>query len=137
MNSLEKSRNQLVHFFFPFVERFYPFLSLALLLPAWLIPETYWQIRIVFFWLWFITSEIRWAGVMGRDYLPMQPGIGLFYPIYRLIDRLFFLLVLLFPVVLLIPNPRWLKNGFLGVVVLAMLLRAIGDWKYRPKKPQE
>ena len=118
------------------MERFYPFLSLALILPAWLITETFWQIRVIFFWLWFIASEIYWAGVKERDYLSMQPGVGLFYSIYRSIDRFSFLL-LLFPVVLLIPNPQWLTNGFLGVLVLAVLLHAIGDWKYRPKKQKE
>ena len=137
MNSFKKIQNQLIRSFFPFVERFYPFLSLALILPAWLIPDTYWQTRVVFFWFWFITSEIRWTGVKERDYLSIQPGSGLFYSIYRLIDRFFFLFLILVPVILLTPGPQWLKDGFLGVLVLAVLLRAIGDWKYRPKKPEQ
>lgn len=137
MNFLEQSRNKLVHFFFPFTERFYPFLSLVLIVATWSVPETYWQIRIVLFWLWFIHSEIHSAGIMERDYLPIQPGISLFYHIYRFIDRAFFLFLLIWLVIMLIPEPLWLRSVFSGVFIMAVLLRAIGEQKYRPKKPEE
>ncbi|WP_268057336.1 hypothetical protein [Caproiciproducens galactitolivorans] len=137
MNFMEKTRNKLVHVFFPFAERFYPFLSLVLLVAAWSVPETYWQIRIVFFWLWLVHSEIHWAGAMERDYLPIQPGSSLFYHIYRFIDRAFFLFLLIWLVIMLIPEPLWLRSVFSGVFIMAVLLRAIGERKYRPKKPEE
>lgn len=41
---LKKFRNKLVHFLFPFIERFYLFIALALLVAAWSIPETYWHL---------------------------------------------------------------------------------------------
>jgi len=137
MNFLERSRNKLVHFSFPFVERFYPFISLVLIVAAWSIPETYWQIRIVFIWLWFVNSEIHSSGVMERDYLPIQPESRPFYHIFRFIDQVFFLFLLIFLVILLIPGPRWLKGAFLSVLVIAVILRTIGNRKYRPKKPEE
>jgi hypothetical protein len=137
MNFLEKSRNKLVHFFFPFVERFNMVISLVLILPVWSIPRTYWQIRIVLFFLWFVTIEIHSAGVTERDCLPIQPGSSPFYHIYRFIDQLFFFLFLIFLVIMLIPESQWLKNVFLGVFVMAGILRAIGDQEYRPKKPEE
>ena len=137
MNFLERSRNKLVHFSFPFVERFDPFISLVLIVAAWSIPETYWQIRIVFIWLWFVNSEIHSAGVMERDYLPIQAGNSPSYHIYRFIDQVFFLFLLIFLVILLIPGPRWLKGAFLSVLVIAVILRTIGNRKYRPKKPEE
>jgi len=137
MNFLEKFRNKLVHFLFPFVEGFYPFISLVLLVAAWSIPETYGQIRIALFWLWFVNSEINWAGTIERDYLPIQPGSSPFYHIYRFIDRVFFLFLLIFLIIMLIPGLLWLKSGFGGVFAIAIILRAIGDRKYRPKKPEE
>jgi len=137
MNFLERSRNKLVHFSFPFVERFYPFLSLGLLVAAFSVPETYWPIRAALFWLWFVTSEIHSAGVMERDYLPIQSGNSPFYHIYRFIDQGYFLFSLVFLVILLIAEPLWLKNVFLGVFVMIVILRAMGDRKYRPKKPEE
>lgn len=137
MKFLEKSRNKLVQLLLPFVERFYPFISLVLILAAWSVPETYWPIRVILFWLWLVNSEIHWASITARDYLPIQPGSSTFYHIYRFIDRFFFLFLLIWPIVLLIPGPLLLKRGFIGVFVLTVILRAIGDWKYRPKKPEE
>ena len=137
MNFLEKSRNKLVHFFFPFVERFYLVISLALILPVWFIPGTYWQIRIISFFLWFVIVEIHWVGTMERDYLPIQPGSGLFYHIYRFINAVSVSLLLIFLAILMIVEPLWLKNVFLGVFIITVILRAIGDQEYRPKKPEE
>ncbi len=137
MNFLEKIRNKLVHFLFPFVEGFYPFISLVLIVATWSIPEAYGQIRIVLFWLWFVNSEINWAGIIERDYLPIQPGNSLFYHIYRFINQAFFLFLLIFLITMLIPGLLWLKSGFGVVFVIAIILRAIGDRKYRPKKPEE
>ena len=110
---------------------------MVLIVAAWSIPETYWQIRVVLFWLWFVTSEIHSEGVMKRDYLPIQPGSSPFYHIYRFVDGVFFLFLLIWLVIMLIPGPSWLKNIFLGVLVLSVIFRAIGDKKYRPKKPEE
>lgn len=137
MNFLEKSRNKLVHFLFPFVECFYPFLSLVLIVAVWAIPETYWQIRIVFIWLWFVNSEINREGTMKHDYLAIQPGRSHFYHIYRFVDGVFFLFLLIWLVILLIPGLLWLKGGFGGVFVIALILRAVGDRKYRPKQSEE
>ncbi len=135
MNFLEESRNKLVHALFPFVERFYLFLSLGLLVAAVFIPNK--QINIIFWWLWFVTIEINSAGVMERDYLPIQPGSSPFYYVYRFIDQAFCLFLLIWPVILLIPVPLLIKYVFLGVFVISVILRAIGDTKYRPKKPEE
>ena len=137
MDFLEKSRNKLVRFLFPIVERFYLFISLALLVTAWSIPETYWQIRVVFIWLWFANSEIEGAGITERDYFPIQPGSSPFYYIYRCIDQVFLLFLLIFLVILLIPGLLWLKRGFFCAFVVALILRAIGERKYRSKKPEE
>ncbi len=137
MNFLEKSRNKLVHFLFPFIERFYPFVSLVLLVAAWSVPETYWQIRVALFLLWFVNNEIYYAGTMERDYLPVQSGNSPFYYIYRFIDGTSFLLFPVLPVILPILGPLWIKNGLVGLLVLAVILRAVGDRKYRPKKPEE
>ncbi|TQI67538.1 hypothetical protein [Clostridium sp. KNHs216] len=134
---LKKFRNKLVHFLFPFIERFYLFIALALLVAAWSIPRTYWQIRVVLFLLWLVTSEVNSAGIMEQDYLPMQPGSSPFYHLYRCIDRFFFLFLLVLLVILLLPEFLWLKEGLLGVFIVAVILRAIGDRKYRPKKPGE
>ncbi|MGX8711290.1 MAG: hypothetical protein ACQGTM_13720 [bacterium] len=135
MGFLGKFRNKTVHFLFPFIERFYLFIALALLVAAWSIPRIYWQIRVVLFWLWLITSEVNWAGIMEQDYLPMQPGSSPFYHLYRCIDRFFFLFLLVLLVILLLPEFLWLKEGLLGVFIVAVILRAIGERKYRPKRP--
>ena len=103
---------------------------------AWSVPETYWQIRVVLFWLWYLISDIYSSGIIERDYIPIQPGNNFFHHIYRFIDRVFFLFLLICLVIMLIPGPLWLKEGFLGVFVLAVIFRAIGDRKYRPKKPE-
>lgn len=137
MNFLEKFRNKLAHLFFPFVEHFYLILSLVLLVAAWSIPRTYWQIRVVLFWLWFVTSEVNSAGIMEQDHLPIQPGNSPFYHLYRFIDRFFFLFLLVLLVILLLPELLWLKEGLLGVLIVAVIFSAIGDRKYRPKKPEE
>jgi hypothetical protein len=137
LNDLEKSRNKLVHSLFPFVDRFYLLISLAWILLVLSIPRTYWPIRIVLLFLWFVILEIHSAGTMERDCLPIQPGSGPFYHIYRFIDRIFLLLYLVFLVIMLIPGPGWLKDVFLGVLVMALIFRAIGDRKYRPQKQEE
>ncbi len=137
MGFLGKFRNKTVHFLFPFIERFYLFIALALLVAAWSIPRIYWQIRVVLFWLWLITSEVNWAGIMEQDYLPMQPGSSPFYRLYRCINRFFFLFLLVLLVILLLPEFLWLKEGLLGVFIVVVILCAIGDRKYRPKKPEE
>ncbi len=135
MNFLEKSRNKLVHFLFPFIGRVYQFLSLGLLVAAVFIPNR--EIGIIFWWLWFVIIEINSAGVMERDYLPIQPGSSPFYHVYRFIDQAFCLFLLIWPVILLIPVPGQIKYAFLGVFIIVTILRAIGDKKYRPKKPEE
>ena len=137
INILEEIRNKLVHFLFPFVSRFYLVASTVLILAAWFIPETYRPIKMVLFWLWFVNIEINSAGTMERDYLPIQPESSYFYHIYRFIDGVFFLFLLIFLVIMLIPESLWLKNVFLGVFVMTVILRAIGERKYRPKKPEE
>lgn len=137
MNFLEKSRNKLVRFLFPFVERFFPVISFVLILAALSIPKTYWPIKIVLYWLWFVNSEIYRASNMERDYLPIRPGSSPFYHIYRFIGGVFFLFLLILLVIMLIPGLLWLKSVFLGVLVIAVILRAIGDRKYRSKKPEE
>lgn len=137
MNFLEKSRNQLVRLFFPFVERFYLVLSLGLLVVAWSTFEAYWRIRVILFWLWMVISEIQSAGVRKRDYLPIQSGSGIFPRVYRFVDQAFFLFLLILLIVLLLPVSLWLKQVLLGVLVLAVILRAIGERKFRPKKPEE
>jgi hypothetical protein len=134
---VDKFRNKLVHFLFPFVERFFLVTSLVLVLAAWSIPETYWQIRVILFWLWFVNSEIHWEGTMERDYLPIQSGSSPFYHIYRFIDGVSFLFVLIWLVIMLIPGPLWIKRVFLGVFAVSIILCAIGDRKYRPQKPEE
>ena len=136
MNFIEESRNRLVHILFPFVARSFPFTSLVLMIAAWAIPEVYWQIKIVLFWLWFVNSEINWAGTMERDYLPIQSGNSPFYHIYKFINKVFFLFLLILLVVMLITVPLWLKYCFYGVLVMTVILRAVGDRKYRPKKPE-
>lgn len=137
MEALEKYRGKVVHFLFPIVERFYLVASLVLLVAAWFVPDTYWPLRVVLFWLWLLVTEIDSAGRMERDYLPVQPGSSIFYHIYRFVEAisLVFLLVLL--AIMLIPGLMWIKEGFLGVFIIGVILRAIGDRKYRPKKPEE
>ena len=88
------------------------------------------------FWLWAVTSEIYTAGLMERDYLPIQPGNGIFYYIYRFLDTAFFLLLFALLVILLLPGLIPLKEWSLGILVGGVILRAIGDHKYRPKKPE-
>ncbi|HEX3016597.1 MAG TPA: hypothetical protein VHP31_01940 [Caproicibacter sp.] len=136
MDYLEKFRNKLVHLLFPFVERFLIIITVVLLISIWLawsIP----QAIPVFIWLMFVNSQIHWAGVMERDCLPIQPGNGPFYRIYRFIDVTFFLFLPVLLVSFLVPGPPWLKYGFCDVFIVAVILRAIGDQKYRPKNPEE
>lgn len=137
MSFIEKSHNKLVDLIFPLVERFYFIVSLVLLVAAWSIPETYWKIRVVLLWLWCLTSDIYSSGIMERDYLPMQPGSSPFYHIYRFIDQVFFLLLLIWLVILLVPGSLWPKRIFLGMFFMAVILHAVGERKYRPKKPEE
>lgn len=137
MNIIEKSHNKLVHLLFPFVERFFLFISLILILAAWCITETYWQIKIILFLLWYVNSEIYWAGTMERDFLPLQSGIGPFYHVYRFVNGTFLIFLLTFLVIMLVPVPLWLKSVFCGLFVIVVIIRAIGDRKYRPRKPEE
>ena len=140
MDFLERFRNKLVRIIFPFEERFSVAIALVLLmliLLAWSVPQPYWQIRAGIMWLILVNAEINQAGNMERDYLPIQPGSGLFYNIYRFIDRVFFLFFLIWLLLLLTPGPQWLMGVFGGVIVMAMILRMLGDRKYRPKKPEE
>lgn len=137
MNFLEKSRNKLVHLLFPFIERFYIVIFLILFVAFWAIPSTYWQIRGTLIWLFLVISNINYDGNMERDRLPLQPVNTLFYHIYRFSNLLCFLLLLLWLIMLFFPVPVWLKFTFLGVFVIAGILQAIGDHKYRPKKPEE
>jgi hypothetical protein len=137
MSFLEKFHNKLVYLLFPIIKPLSIIVSLALIVVAWSVGETYKQISVVIPCLGFIFSDISSAGVMERDYLPIQPGSGPFYHIYRFISRVSFLFLLITLVIVLIPDPLWIKYIFLGVFVIAIILRAIGDKKYRPKKPEE
>lgn len=57
---------------------------------------------------------------------------------YRVMDGTAFLLLLLCLILLLSPMLPWLKYYVVvGVLFLTVILRAIGDRKYRPKKPEE
>lgn len=140
MSYLEKFRNKLVHLLFPFVERFLIVISVVLvvsILLTWSVPQKYWQVRSIIFWLIIVYNEIHRAGIMEHDYLPIQPRSSPFYRIYRFIDAIFFLLLLFMLVMILVPGPSWLMYGFCGVLIVAAILRAIGEKKYRPKKPEE
>gem|GEM_PF-1317926 len=137
MKFLEKTRDKIMHFLFPFVARFFLVVSLGLFLAASAVPAPYWQIKMVLFWLWFVNNGIYSSGTMERDYLPIQPGSSPFYHIYRFINGVFFLFLLVFLAVLLLPELLWLKTVFLAVFVMAAVLCAIGNRKYRPKKPEE
>lgn len=136
MNFLEKSRDQLVHFLFPAAGRFYPVISLVLILAVWSVPETYWPVRSILMWLWLVNGGIHFAGIFERDYFPVQPGNGAFYRIYRFSDSAVWLFLLLW--LILIPGPSRQVKMLFGVVIVAVwILRAVGDRKYRPKKPEE
>ncbi len=138
MNSLEKANSKAVHFLFPHVERIYYFIAPATLLAIWSIPETYWPIRVILIWCWFLSNEIHWKGVAERDCLPIQPGITLFYRVYRVMDETAFLFLSICLIVLLLPGPPRLKYYVVGgLLILTLVLRGIGDRKYRPKKPEE
>lgn len=137
MNFLEKSRNKLVHFIFSHLEGIFPFVVLVLIIAAWSVPETYWQIRVVLIWLWLVTIEIDLEGTMERDFLPIQPGSSRFYHIYRFTDRFFFLFLLILLADMLILPVIWLTYVFIGAIVPVTVIRAVGDRKYRPKKPEE
>ncbi len=140
MNFLEKFRNKLVHFLFPFIERFFLVIALVLMVSiwfAWSVPQPHSQTRAVLVWLTLVYSQIYRAGVTERDCLPLQPGSGPLYRSYRFIDRVFFLFFLIWLLLLLIPVPLWVSGTFAGAFVAAVILRTIGDLKYRPKKPEE
>ncbi|MDF1494433.1 hypothetical protein [Caproiciproducens sp. CPB-2] len=141
MDFLERFRNKLVHFLVPLVERFYLFIAfvlMILILIVWSYPQPYWQTRAGLIWLIVVTVEISQAGITENNYLPIQPGSGPFYHIYRFIDRVFFLFFLIWLLFLLIPEPPlWITRAFSGVFIVALILRAVGDWKYRPKRPEE
>ena len=137
MSFLEKANSRVVHLLFPLVERICYFVPFVVLIAVWSIPEVYWPIRVVLVWIWFMCNEIQWKGAAERDCLPLQPGNGLFYTVYRVISDTAFLLLLIFMIVILVPLPLLAKSIVLGVYVAAMILRSIGDRKYRPKKPEE
>ncbi|QNK39333.1 hypothetical protein [Caproicibacter fermentans] len=73
---------------------------------------------------------------MERNYLLVQGG-GYFYHIYCFINQTFFLFLAVFLIILLTPSPQWLKNVFLGILFLDVILQAAGDWKYHRKRPEE
>lgn len=135
MSFLEKLRNKIVRFLYPYLAHFFLILYFVLFLAVCSIPETYWQIRMVLLWLWIVNNALHWAGTMERDYLPIQPGYSLFYHVYRFISETSFLFFPIFLVAMLIPALLWLKIGFCGVLLAVVILRAVGDRKYRPKKP--
>lgn len=76
------------------------------------------------------TRRAFWNGTI----FPYDPETALFT---AFTGQVFFLFLPVFLVILLIPGPLWLKWLFCGVFFLAVILRAMGDWKYRPKKPEE
>ena len=137
MSLLEKANSKIVHLLFQLVESICYFVPFVVLIAVWSIPEVYWPIRVVLVWIWFMCNEIQWKGAAERDCLPLQPGNGLFYTVYRVISDTAFLLLLIFMIVILVPLPLLAKSIVLGVYVAAMILRSIGDRKYRPKKPEE
>jgi len=102
----------------------------------WFLPEIYWQLKEILLLLLFIVVDIQSSGSIERDYLPIQPGNGIFYYIYRFLDTAFFLLLFALLVILLLPGLIPLKEWSLGILVGGVILRAIGEWKYRPKKPE-
>lgn len=134
---LDQFNNKAVHLLFPFVERFFWIIPLTVILAVWSIPATYWQIRVILFWLWFVSDEVKWEGVLKRDHLPIQPENSLFYRIYRVTDRTAFLILLILLIAILVPGPPWIKAAVLVAYVLSQILRGMGDRKYRPKKPEE
>jgi hypothetical protein len=137
MSFLEKANSRVVHLLFPFVERISLFIPFVVLIAVWSIPEAYWPIRVILVWIWFMCNEIQWKGAAERDCLPLQPGNGLFYTVYRLISDTAFLFLLIMMIVVLVPLPLLPKGLVLGVYVATMIPRTIGDQKYRPRRPEE
>ncbi|MGX8701289.1 hypothetical protein [Caproiciproducens sp.] len=137
MGFLEKFCNKTVHFLFPFIERFYLFIDLGLFVAAWSLPETYWKIRVGLLWTLGLIYDIYSSGVMERDHLSIQPETDFFYRIYRTIDWFFFPFYLIWLIILLIPQLMFIARVFSGVIIVGIILRAVGDHKYRPKKPEE
>ncbi len=135
---LEKFRNKTVHFLFPFIERFYPFIALVLLVAAWSIPEAYWSVRVILMWFWLVNSEIYYVGIMERDHLPIRSGNGVFYRVYSFLDIAVLLFLLFWLIFILLPGISLQAKARSSIVIVAAwILRAIGDHKYRPKKPEE
>jgi hypothetical protein len=137
MSFLEKANRKVVHLLFPLVERVYYFIAAVILLFIWALHQSYWPIQSVLMWLWLLIIEIHGEGVAERDRLPIQPGSSFFYRIYRLINDVSFLFLLILLIVLLAPGLMLLKGIVLGVYVVALIPRTVGDAKYRPKKPEE
>ncbi len=138
MSFFDKFRKKLVSLLFPIMGRFYPVISLVLILAAWSIPEAYWSVRIILVWLWLVNSELYFAGILEHDYLPVQPGNGVFYRIYRFLDGAILFFLLLWLILILLPGPSpQVKAQFGVVIVVVWILRTIGDRKYRPKKSEE
>lgn len=97
-----------------------------------------WSIRIILTWAWLVNSEIYFSGTLERDYFPIQPGNGVFYHIYYFLDKSIFLFLLLWLILIFLPWPSLqIKAQFSIVIIVAWIFRAIGDKKYRPKKPEE
>ena len=137
MSFLEKANSKVVHLLFPLVERVYYFIGAVILLVIWALHQSCWPIQMILLWLWLLIIEVHWEGAAKRDRLPLQPGSNLFYRVYRLISAAAFLFLLILLIVVLVPGQVLLKDIFLGVYVVVLIPRTIGDAKYRPKKPKE
>lgn len=137
MNFLEKYRNKFIRFSFPFTERLYVVICIVLISLLWFLPEIYWQLKEILLLLLFIVVDIQSSGSIERDYLPIQPRNSIFYHIYRLLDNFFLLFMLILILVTLIPGLTRIKVGLWVAFVIGSVLRAIGEWKYRRKKPEE
>ncbi|MBW7572836.1 hypothetical protein [Caproiciproducens faecalis] len=137
MNFLENFNHKIVHFLYPLTKRLYLILPLVLVLAVFSVPETDKPIVSVLFWLWLVIIESRWSMDLEQYHLPLQPASGAFYHIYRFAEQVRVLVTLLWLIVLLIPGPMWLKRNFAIVLILLIIIRTIGDKRYRPQKPEE
>ena len=137
MSFLEKANSKVVHFLFPFIEHNYYYISVVVALAFWALHQSYWLIQMILLWLWLLIIEVHWEGAAERDRLPLQPGNGIFYRIYRLINETAFLFILILLIVMLAPGPLLPKDILLGAYVVALISRTIGDRKYRPKRSEE
>lgn len=146
-NALEKCRSRLVRLLFPIVQRFYLVIALILIVAVWFtfsIPQPSERTKLILLWLTITIGQIYWSGIRERDYLPAQPGSGLFYRAYRIADQICFLFYFIWLIFLLIPES--LSAGrvvgtaarvFVCLFIVVLILRAAGERKYRPKKSKE